>query len=160
MIRVARRLTAVLLCWASAGCFVYVPVELGQLPQEAPVRVRVTPAAALRLVQTGAAQFDQPNDPTLWGSLVLGPGDRLAIRVPLVAAPGGAGSDIFQELVLSRDEILQVAGRRLSSTRSVLAATAAVGLGAATFVLIVNGSTGEPRLPGPGGPNDVRLPRP
>jgi hypothetical protein len=122
--------------------------------------MRITSAAALRLAQTGAAEFDRPNDPTLSGSLIRGPGDRLAIRVPLVGAVGSPGSDIFQELVLSRDEILQVDRRQLSPTRSVIAATAAVGLGAATFVLIVNGSTGEPRLPGPGGPNDLRVPRP
>ena len=151
------RACTIALALLAVGCFGYVPTAIETVPDGRRVRVWLTPAGADRLADLGVANLAGGEGPAATGALVRRPDGRFALRVP-VAPPGPGATDIVQEVLLAPTDVLRVDLERLDRGRTALATTGALGLSAATIVLIVRDASGEPRLPPPGGPDDLRGP--
>lgn len=141
-----------------AGCFSYVPAELATVPDGQEVRIFLTRAGVARLAELGVIDLLPEGDPVVAGVLMRRVDGRLALRIPISAPVAAVARDIVQEIPIDAADILRIDTQRLARGRTVLAAAGAVGAAAATTVLIIRGSEGEPRLPFPGGPDDVRIP--
>lgn len=148
---------AIMLAVLATGCLAYVPTEMETVPDGGRVRVWLSRAGAARFADLGVADLVSGDEPAATGALVRRADGRFALRVP-VAAPGSRSMDIVQEVPLDATDILRVDLERLERGRTALATATALGLSAAVIVLIMRDASGEPRLPLPGGPDDLRGP--
>lgn len=156
--RAARVIAAGGLPTLLAGCFTFAPAEATGVREGEMVRISLTTTGATRLSALGVDVGSTGGaDPSISGSWIRRRDGGLGVRVPIATPPAG-GEPIVQEVVLAPTEVLRLDRRRLSRSRTAVATVGVVGLGTATFLLIVTGSAGEPHLPLPGGPDDVRIP--
>jgi hypothetical protein len=130
---------------AAGGCYTYVPIPSASVQPDEEVRVRVTEAAAARLVgEFGAytAQFE--------GTLAPAPvEDSLSLSVQIGRAYRGmALENARQTLYIAPAEVVEVRRRRLSTARTALAVTGVI----AGFVLLTT-SVDQVFDPNPGPDN-------
>jgi hypothetical protein len=115
----------------SSGCYRYAPIPIESVRPGENVQVRLTEAAATRLVSEFGA-FTQ----RLEGPLAPAAGDSLSISVTVGREYNGMPLEgMRQSLFLGRSEVTEVRRRELSRSR-----TALVGVGTlAAFALLING---------------------
>jgi hypothetical protein len=125
----------VVLC---AGCFSYVPAELGTLSPEHEAR--------LELTRIGFAQLPEiPNNagPELSGTMLRRQAGQLFFRVPVaIRADGMVTGSVEQDVVIPESEILRIEQRVFSMQRT--AVVAAGGIGVLIGVAYAFGSGGPP----------------
>ena len=130
-----------------AGCFTYVPTELGTVPPGERVRLYVTREALL-----GFAELPLLDEPVVTGTLLRTQGDTLVLRVPVTTRREGFRSEALGQVVLiPRSQVIQLERRRLHPLGTGIAAVGSTALATGLVVLIIDGAlTGGQRAPGPG----------
>jgi hypothetical protein len=134
---------------AAPACYRYVPTQLATAPlsREEDVRVRVTDAAAARLV-TELGTYTTELD----GRLARERSDSVSLSVAIARAYRGMLESARQVLVLSRSEVVEVRRRELSRTRTVLATAGALGAFGVLIRTVVQWGDPNPTSQGPSSP--------
>jgi hypothetical protein len=126
----------------SMGCYTYSPIELTAATPGMEVRARVAAATAQQL----GPSLGMNDARLLSGSVVDGPpGDGLTLKVASVpAGVAGVQDGLFQQIYISRAELLELESRRLDAGRTRLAVGAGV-IGAAVLAatMLRGHSSGE-----------------
>lgn len=131
----------VVAAFGMAGCVQYTPVELGAVPPNEEVRVRVTDEGAIRLARhLGRITED------VTASVAPRPGDSIAVTVWLGRNyPGTQFENVRETVVLPRGEVAALRLRKLSTWR-----TAALSAGALVATLVLANEIfqiGDPNRP-------------
>ena len=106
------------------------PIEVGTVKPKEEVRVRVTEAAAVRLVRDFGAYTTQ-----LEGQFSIERGDSVSLSVPIARAYQGISLEqARQTLYLARSEVVDVRRRLISRGRTAVATAAVLG----AFAIVVN----------------------
>jgi hypothetical protein len=124
-----------------AGCYTYSPIEVAAAAPGMEVRARVSAATAAQL----APSLGVGDARLLSGSVVDQQAEGLTLRVASVP-PGtiGAPDGLFQQILITRGELLELESRQLDNTRTRLAIGAGVVGAAVMAAAILRGhSTGE-----------------
>jgi hypothetical protein len=147
-----RALGALLFAALSSGCFRYVVVEPAAVRQGENVQVRITDAAASRLVSEFGMFTGE-----LEGQFAQEGPDSLSVAVLINRDYRGMSLDqVRQRLFLGRSEVIEVRRRQLSRMRTV-AATAGLVAGFVVLVRAIvqegdpNPGDDDPPPPPPGG---------
>lgn len=137
------------------GCYSYDTVDVATVPAGEQVRLLLDPRGLERLQELGLDEA-AVRDGAVEGVLLRREG-RLVLRIPI---GGGVGRPrgISQELPVETREVLRAQIRRLDGVKTAVASVGAGAVSAAAVILIIRDAEGEPRLPGPGGPDDSRVP--
>jgi hypothetical protein len=136
------RVVALLLVSAVfAGCDTYTPIELAAVTPGMEVRARVSAATAAQL----GPSLGMSDARLLSGSVVDKPADGLTLKVASVpVGTVGAQEGLFQQILITRTDLLELESRQLDNTRTRLAVGAGVVGAVGVAVAILRGhSTGE-----------------
>jgi hypothetical protein len=135
-----------------AGCYTYVPVDVGMVSPGMEIRARIAAQAAAKLADT----LGLSDTRLLPGTLVSQHDGGITLSVQ-IAPPGttGALNGIFQQVSVSKPDLLELEMARLDKTRTALAVgIVAGGIIVATALLHGQGSGGGPASEQP--PNVTR----
>lgn len=137
-------------CLAAAGCYSYVPVPLGDIPQGAQARARLSAEEAVRMRELLGRE-----DRLLEGEVVESGGDALLLAIPVGRTTAGLPSrQLHQRVRLSRSAIVEIEQRTLSTWRTGLL----IGGGAAVAAAIVTAAFAAADEPdGQGKPQPERI---
>jgi hypothetical protein len=143
---------------ASGACYHYVPVSPGTGAPDEEVRVRITKAAAARLVDDLGVYSTEID-----GKVSLRGDDSLAVAVPITREYLGVTMDSTTKLLMfGRSDVVDVRRSELSRGRTVLASAGVVAgfaLLIRAIVQITNPNPGKDyTLPPPPPPNGSRTP--
>lgn len=147
-----KRALAALLCFALAGCYVYVPVDSHRLTNGERVRAYVTPEVGTRIAGTLA-----PRVSFVGGNFVQPNADSLQFLISYYKTENGG--DITTEptpLSLSQAALTRIEARRFSGKKSALFSVAlAVGIAGVVQGIhaVFNTSTVPDSHTNPGGRN-------
>ena len=123
----------------SAGCFSYVPTELGVVTPGEPVRLYLTRAGVDAVNEGGAEEALSPvSDPILSGEFVRQTDADLFLRVPTVRRQVGFHSaQLGQDVRIPAGEIVQIERRQLNkgATGLLIGGAAAAVTGLVVFIL-------------------------
>ena len=123
----------------SAGCFSYIPTELGVVTPGEPVRLYLTRAGVDAVNAGGAEEALSPvSDPILSGEFVRRADADLFLRVPTVRRQVGFHSaQLGQDVRIPASEIVQIERRQLNKagTGLLIGGAAAVVTGLVVFIL-------------------------
>jgi len=136
-----------------SGCFSYIPMELGAVPQGQEVRVYLT-----REGQIDLAEFPNHEGPLLRGRLLGSSNDQLYLRVPIaVRREGFHTATLNQDIWIPAHHIVQIESRELSRAGTGLLVAGAAGVAAAVVLVIMTGA--RPGVEPPeDGPPEMRAP--
>ncbi|MDB4874467.1 MAG: hypothetical protein JWM41_913 [Gemmatimonadetes bacterium] len=124
-----------------AGCYTYSPIEVAAVTPGMEVRARVSAATAAQF----GASLGMSDARVLAGSVVDAQPDALTLRVPTVpAGTVGAREGLFQQILITRANVLELESRQLDKGRTRLAVAAGVIGAVAVVASISRGhSTGD-----------------
>jgi len=124
-----------------AGCYTYSPIEVAAAAPGMEVRARVSAATAAQL----GPSLGMSDARLLSGSVVDRQPEGLTLRVASVPAGTiGAQDGLFQQILITRSELLELESKRLDNTRTRLAvATGVVGAAALAAAILRGRSSGE-----------------
>jgi hypothetical protein len=123
------------------GCYTYSPIEVAAATPGMDVRARVSAATAAQL----GPSLGMSDARLLSGSVVGKEGEGLTLKVASVPAGTiGAPEGLFQQILITRSELLELESRQLDNTRTRLAvATGVVGAVALAATILRGHSSGE-----------------
>ena len=141
MVRFAVIAFAALTAWTT-GCYTYTPIELAAVAPGADVRARVRATTAEQL----GPSLGMSDARLLSGSVVDLAPDGLTLKVESVRAGtvGAPPEGLFQQILISRADLLELESRRLDEGRTRLAVVAGVAGAAVLAATMLHGrSSGE-----------------
>lgn len=145
---VLRAVGALLAPAALAGCYTYSVIDVAGAKPGTEVRARVSMAAATQL----GSSLGMGDGRVLSGAVVDNQQEGLTIKVPTVPAGTiGAQEGLFQQILISRTDLLELESKQLDRGKTRLVTGAViVGAAAVTLAVIRGGrSTGEPAVTEP-----------
>jgi len=122
-----------------AGCYTYSPIAVGAVTPGMEVRARVSAATAAQL----APSLGMTDARLLSGSVVDNPTEGLTLKVASVpAGTVGAQDGLFQQILITRTDLLELESKQLDNTLTRLAIGAGVlgAVGVAAAILRGHGS--------------------
>jgi hypothetical protein len=124
-----------------AGCYTYSPIELAAVTPGMEVRARVSAATAVQL----GPSLGMSDARLLSGSVVDQHADGLTLKVASVpAGTVGAQEGLFQQILITRADLLELESKKLDDTRTRLAVgTGVVGAVALAATILHGRSSGE-----------------
>jgi len=125
----------------TTGCYTYTPIELTSVTPGTDVRARIRATTAEQLGPSLAMSDAR----VLSGSVVDLTADGMTLKVESVrAGTNGAPEGLFQQILISRADLLELESRQLDRSRTRLAAAAGVTGAALLAVTMLRGrSSGE-----------------
>ena len=119
-----------------AGCYTYSPIEVAAVAPGMEVRARVSAATAAQL----APSLGMSDARLLSGSVVDQQAEGLTLKVASVPVGTiGAPEGLFQQILITRGELLELESKQLDNTRTRLAIGAGVVGAAVVAAAILRG---------------------
>jgi hypothetical protein len=140
----------------SAGCYTYAPIELAAVTPGMEVRARVSAATAAQL----GPSLSMSDARLLTGAVVDTQSDGLTLKVPSarMGIVGATQDELFQQILITRSDLLELESKRLDNGRTRLAVAAGVvGAAALTAGILHGRSSGAPAVTEPPANFNLRI---
>lgn len=137
-----------------AGCFRTVPVSLDTLRPQEQLRVSLSPQAAAQVAEVVGSQSQRVNARLV----AVGPTEVSLLVSSAYREPGVRSSNLYQQVRVSRSDLLSVERRELDRGKTALVAGGAAAVAIAVAVKALTGTAGGDTSSPPGGGADARIP--